>query len=359
MKKKLKVMHFVSGIGNDGVQQYLINYTSRLNKNYSIDESIVYQYKADYLKLKKQQFIGNKTFRITAKKDNPFNNLWETYKLLKKEEPDIVEAHMNLSNFFPLFIALLCGVPIRISHSHIAQDIDNINPKLAPVYKMLCIKFATNLVACGKAAGKYMYGNRDFKIIYNAINLKDYSFNLENRKEIRKKYDISDSTVVLGNIGRIVEQKNHKFLIDIFSDYLKKNSDAVLFIIGDGELKPELKKYISHKNCGNKIILISGVESTEKFYSAFDAFVLPSLYEGLPVVGIEAQANGVATLLSKNIDVSMVYSDNVKLLPINKGTDCWVDSIERNSRRNKINNNVKYDIEHQYHKLHEYYQGLS
>ena len=146
----------------------------------------------------------------------------------------LFRSHMNLVNFFPLFIAWLCRVPVRISHSHIAQDINNINPHLAPLFKKLCILFSNELVACGEAAGEYMYGDKKFHIIYNAIDLKKYSYSLTSREEIRKKYNIDANSMVIGNIGRINVQKNQKFLIDIFADYLRKNSNAFLFIIEIG-----------------------------------------------------------------------------------------------------------------------------
>lgn len=356
--KRIKIIHFVSGIGNDGVAQYLINYTRLMNKNYPVDETVVYQHEANSIKLKLEESIGNKTIRIPFKSKHPFKNLIATYKIIHKEKPDIVEAHMNLVNFFPLFIAWLCRVPVRISHSHIAQDIDNINPKLAPIYKKLCILFSNNLVACGEAAGKYMYGNRPFRILYNAIDLKKYSYNSKSRKEIREKYGISDNAMVIGNIGRINVQKNQKFLIDIFSDYLRQNSNAFLFIIGNGNVddEQELTDYIKSHNCKEKVIRIEGVKSTEKFYSAFDVFALPSLYEGLPVVGIEAQSSGVTVLLSQNIDPTVVYSSDTKLLPIDQGTHCWIKNFQKVNNRNLNSTNIdKYNIYVQYKKMYSFY----
>lgn len=352
MKSKIKVMHFVSGFKNGGVEQFLLNYTSLLNKNCNIDEVIVYQHKADPEKLELSKKLGNHMYEIPFKKTHPLKNLIATYKIIKKERPDIIHAHMSLVNFFPLSVAKFLKVPVRISHSHIAKD--NINPKLAPIFKKLNIKFSTNLVACGIQAGKYMYGDKDFDILYNAIDQNKYSFNESARVQIREKYHIKDNTMVLGHIGRCTEQKNQKFLIDIFSEYLKKNPNAILFIIGDGELSQSLDNYIDSKKITNKVIRIKHVRSTEKFYSAFDVFLLPSIYEGLPVVGIEAQASGVATLLSKNIDPTTIYTKNTKLLPINKGADIWIKNIKKvNNRRNMYSDN--YNIFKAYKQLYLFY----
>lgn len=356
--KKIKIMHFVSGFKNGGVEQVILNYTSLLNQNYNVQEVIVYQHEADKKKLELSKQIGNVMYRVPFKMKHPIGNLVQTYKIIKKEKPDIVHAHMNLVNFFPLFVAKLLGIPVRICHSHIAKD--NINPKLAPLFKKLNLKFANKYMACGLEAGKYMFGKKHFDILYNAIDINKYKFNLKNRNEIRNKYNISDDTILLGNIGRIVKQKNQKFLIDIFSDYLKVNKKAILMIIGCGspKLEKELEEYIKVKKCSNKIIRIDGVKSTEKYYSAFDVFMLPSLYEGLPVVGIEAQASGVTTLLSNHIDPTTVYSQNTKLLPINLGTQAWVRNIDRNTdRKKKTYKRSQYNINIQYPKLYEYYKN--
>ena len=228
-----------------------------------------------------------------------------------------------------------------------------------------------------------MYGNKNFHIIYNAIDLKKYSYNLASRKEIRKKYGIDSDSMVIGNIGRINVQKNQKFLIDIFADYLQENPNAFLFIIGNGEFDDEqdLANYIKKKNCKKKqifdffhhsdnfsdtkknckknVIRIEGVKSTEKFYSAFDIFALPSLYEGLPVVGVEAQASGVTTLLSKNIDPSVVYSVDTQLLPIDQGTRCWIENFKRTGNRSLSDAYTeKYNIDFQFKNLYKFYCNL-
>lgn len=356
MKSKIKVMHFVSGFRNGGVEQVLLNYTGLVNKNYDIDEVIVYQHKANPKKLKLSQELGNRMYEIPFKKEHPLKNIVATYKLIKKEKPDIVHAHMNLVNFFPLLIAKILGVRGRISHSHIAHD--NINPKLVPIFKKLNIISSTNLMACGQSAGNYMYGRKIFTILYNAIDQSKYRYNPKYRKEIRQIYDLSNNTVVLGSIGRNVEQKNQKFLIDIFSDYLKLNNNSVLMLIGDGPLSSDLDNYIKQKGCSNKIIRVKSTLSTEKYYSAFDIFLLPSLYEGLPVVSIEAQANGLVNLLTDSIDKTVDYTGKVRFLSIKDGTRVWVKNIANSlheNQRKEFNEDNNYNIKMHYKDLYSYY----
>ena len=352
MDKKLKVMQFVSGFKNGGVEQVLLNYTKLINKHYNVENIIVYQHKADPVKKKMAEEMGNKLIEIPSKRSNIFRHLWVTYKLLKLEKPDIVHAHMSLTNFFPLSVAKLVGIPVRISHSHIAQD--EFSHYITPLFKKLNILFATQLMACGKKAGKYMYGQHKFEILYNAINQEKYKYNINWRKQIRNDYGIPLNSIVLGTIGRTVEQKNQKFLVDLFDAYNAQNHDSYLIIVGEGKLSKELDDYINKKESKNKIIRIKNVKSTEKFYSAFDVFLMPSLYEGLPVVAIEAQASGVTTLLSDNIDSSVAFSPSVRFLPIT-GLKPWLREIKKQKGRKYNFNNNHYDIMAQYPNLYDFY----
>ncbi|WP_270457412.1 glycosyltransferase [Lactobacillus gasseri] len=356
-KSKIKVIHFVSGFKNGGVEQVLLNYTKLLNKRHDdIENVIVYQHTADFEKLKMSEKIGNRMIEIPAKREGIFKHLYVTYKLLKREKPDIVHAHMSLTSFVPLSVATILGIPVRIAHSHIAQD--EFNPHIVPILKKLNILFATNLLACGEKAGKYMYGKKKFNILYNAIDQDKYKYQPQWKNEIRKKYHIGADSIVLGTIGRVVKQKNQEFLIDIFDRYNEIQPNSYLFIIGDGELSDDLNRYINTKKSKNKIIRISAVKSTEKLYSAFDIFLMPSLYEGLPVVAIEAQSSGIPTLLSENIDHSVIFSDKVDMLPINHGVKPWVKKLQfwvntKDNRKFKGNNN--YNIKIQYQRLFDFY----
>lgn len=358
----MKVMHFTAGFVNGGVEQVLLNYTGKLNKKYGVQESIVYLHNADPAKKELSEQLGNKMYQIPARRESLWGNIKATYKLIKKEKPDIVHSHMSLMNFFPLTIAKFLGVPVRISHSHLAlKGQDSIKDR---IYKRLTNWSANKFVACGEEAGKYLYGNKKFNILFNAIDPQKYKFSQVARDEIREKYNIPEDAFLIGNIGRIVEQKNQKFLVKIFDEFYKQYPKSYLMIIGKGEKgqkdEKELEQYIKSKKSAPHIIRISGVKSTEKFYSAFDIFAMTSLYEGLPVVAIEAQASGIPTILSKNIDPSVIYSDKVNLLPIDKGSKPWVREFV--SWKNKdfdrnFKGNSNYNINVQYQKLFDWYSS--
>lgn len=353
-------MHFTAGFVNGGVEQVLLNYTGKLNKEYGVDESIVYLHKADAEKKKLSEQLGNRMYQIPARRESLLGNIKATYKLIKEERPDVVHSHMSLMNFFPLTIAKILGVPVRVSHSHLALS----GPESTKnkIYKKLTIWSANELVACGEEAGKYLYGNRDFHILFNAIDQKKYHFNQNSRDEIRKQYNIPEDAFLIGNIGRIVEQKNQKFLVAAFDKFYEQNPNSYLMIIGKGEkdqnVEQRLETYIINKKSAANIIRVKGVRSTEKFYSAFDVFAMPSLYEGLPVVAIEAQASGIPTVLSENIDKSVVYSDKVDLLPINQGANLWAQKFQfwKNKKFDRsFKGNDNYNIRVQNKKLFDWY----
>ena len=322
---KIKVLHFVSGLGNDGVTQVIKNYTSKLNQHYNIENIVVYQHHAKADKVLELQQIGDKLYEIPYKSDHPFANLLETYKIIKKEQPDIVHAHMSLLSFYPLSVAWLLRVKVRIAHAHIAQD--NINPHMAKVFKKLNYIFANHYIACGQSAGKYLFGKRHFDIMYNAIDQSKYKFDLKKRKLLREKLKISDNTVIIGTLGRLTKQKNQGFLIDIFNQYHHDNPNSKLIIVGVGELEDKLYQKIKSIHQEENIIIVPGTNDPESYYSAFDFFVLPSLYEGLPVSAIEAQASGINMILSNNIDRDVQYNSNVTFLPVDKGAAPWVFAI--------------------------------
>lgn len=352
--KRIKVVHFVSGFKDGGVEQMLLNYTKLLNKNLPVDNVIVYQHSANVSKKKLSESYGNKMYRLPFKKSHPINNLQMTYRILKNEKPDIVHAHMNLVNFFPLFVARFLKIPVRISHSHIAED--NVNPILAPFFKRLNMLTANSFAACGKKAGEYMYGKHNFEIIYNAIDEDKYTFSMSSREKLRKKFDISDKTTVLGTVGKANKQKNQFFLVDIFARYHQINKDSKLIIVGDGELSDQLDQHIQQSKCQNCVIRVKSVRSTEEYYSCFDYFLLPSLYEGLPVSAIEAQASGVKCLLSDTIDETTSFTGSVEFLPIDRGVDPWVEALQSFSLENRqVDENNRYNIKKEYKRLYDYY----
>lgn len=325
--EKVRVCHVVSGLKSGGVESMILNYCSLLDQN-KYDFHILYQHEPSKKNVDEFEKINFRLCRIPSKIKHPIKNFTATYKYLKNNNIDVVHCHMTLMNFIPLIAARVLKIKVRICHSH-NSDVrkKNIIVKLVEkILKKLCINNSTNLVSCGEDAGKYMYGNRKFEILHNALDLDKFKYNENIRNSIRKKYNIDDNCVLIGHIGRFTEQKNHKFIVDIISSMSNKNRDIKFMLLGDGELRQEIEQLVFDKNIQENVIFTGIVPNSNEYYSAFDLFILPSLWEGLPVVGVEAQAAGLLCIFSNNIDKKCII-DNDKSCMLQLVVDDWNSKI--------------------------------
>ena len=167
------------------------------------------------------------------------------------------------------------------------------------------------------------------QILNNAIELEKYAFNPEARDRIRREYNIGKTDYVIGHVGRFMKQKNHKYLIDIFAEFNNKVPNSYLLLLGTGELEDEIHHYVNGRGLSDRVIFTGSVANVEDFYQAMDVFMLPSLYEGLPVVAIEAQAADLPVLISENVDHSCAITDNVSFIPVSENIDRWLDILDR------------------------------
>ena len=331
---KKKVCHIVSGLKAGGVESMIYNYCKYIKDDYKF--YLLYQHEASQKNLDEFEKIGFELKKIPPKIKHPIKNFIETYKFLKKNEIDIVHCHMTLMNIIPLFAARLLHIEVRICHSH-NNDVRKKNcliKVLEKIIKYLCIKNSTHLVACGNEAGKYMYGERKFYILNNAMDLDLYKYNKNNREKIRKQYSLKYDEILIGHIGRFTEQKNHKFLTD---------NKYKLMLIGDGELRNKIEKIVLEKGLNEDIIFTGIVPNTNEFYSAFDLFLLPSLWEGFPVVSIESQISGLKCAYSNNIDVNCKILDTTMLID-NNDINKWIEfSLITNNDYDRTCNEVLFE----------------
>lgn len=279
-------------------------------------------------------------------------------KFLTNNKYDIIHCNMPNMAFIYFYFAKKHNIKVRILHSHQNKYSDNIlhsirNYPLAKIGKRL----ATNRIACSNLAGKFLFKNEKYDIINNAIEVEKFIYNKETRNQIRKKLGIQNKFVI-GNVGRFTSQKNQDFLIDIYSEIYKKNSESILIIIGDGKLEKRLKSKAKKINLEKNIIFLSKINDVNKYYQAMDAFVLPSIYEGLPVVGIEAQTAGLKTYLSTNITKETSINDRLTtFIPLEKGPKYWATEI-LNADNNYKRENMSKIVTQRGYNIHEQSQKL-
>ena len=291
-------------------------------------------------------------------------------KILKEGHYKIVHSHINTLSVFSLFAAKCAGVPVRIAHSH---STTNKKEKKKNLLKQLLRPFselfATDYMCCSELAGRWLFGDKEYDkgnvyLLNNAIDLDKFKYNETLRKKKRKELGIKDDTLVIGHIGRFVAQKNHDYLIDIFNEIHKKNNNSVLLLAGQGPLMEEIKNKAKELNLDDSVKLLGQRNDANELYQAFDVFLLPSLYEGLPVVGVEAQAAGLLCYLSDDMTKETKVLDITKFMSLNNTPEEWADNILDDVKKYKRIDTSKemtaknFNIKEEAKKLEEYYLNL-
>ena len=272
---------------------------------------------------------------------NPYDNgPFKYIKAIKRffeEHHDFDVVHCNIPNYgmFYLKQAKKYGIQARIMHSH-SPNVPHQFPLSILEKAMECegVKNANAFLACSNAAGKYLFGKRKYAVIPNSINYAEYQYSLRDRELLRKKYSISPDALAILFVGRIDKEKNPIFAAKVFEEVYKASPDSVLIYLGNGKLADELKRYADNSFAKNKIFLLGNVDDTRPFYSMADCLLMPSIFEGLPLVAIEAQASGLPCLLSDAINDETIISKNCIKLDINSHPSLWATAILNLPKRN-------------------------
>ena len=294
----------------------------------------------------------------------------ELKKVLKENNYEIVHSHISTMSVFSLFAAKCAGVPVRIAHSHSTTNKKEKKKNLMKqVLRPFSKVFATNYMCCSELAGRWLFGDKEYDkgnvyLLNNAIDLDKFKYNESLRKKKRKELGIKDDTLVIGHIGRFVAQKNHTFLIDIFNEIHKKNNNSILLLAGQGPLMEDIKNKVKDLNLEDSVEFLGQRNDANELYQAFDVFLLPSLYEGLPVVGVEAQAAGLLCYLSDDMTKETKVLDITKFMSLNNTPEEWADNILDDVKKYKRIDTSKemtaknFNIKEEAKKLEEYYLNL-
>lgn len=247
-------------------------------------------------------------------------------------EFNAVHIHTSsLSSLEILYFAKKYGIRKRIIHSHNTVQAGLIHNILHWLNKPWLHFLATDYLACSKVAANWLYRFsgvlKKAIIINNGIDLKLFEFNEDYRKEIRHKYDIAPDEIVIGHVGRFDVVKNHTFLIDIYESYLKLNPNSKLVCVGVGNMIECINEKVHQKGLVDKVIFAGLQKDIYKYLSAFDYFVFPSLYEGLPVALVEAQASGLMTICSDKVSSEVRLSEYLSQYELSRSADEWAKYI--------------------------------
>ena len=277
-----------------------------------------------------------------------FSHMRELKKICKSNSYKIMHSYNGTMNIFSMYIGWRCHIPIRINESismgHKADKKNILKSFLKPFSKL----FSTHFMANGEECGKWQFGEKTFNkgeiaIFKSIINVDVNKYDVQLRKKTREEFSWEDS-IVIGHIGRLTEQKNTLFIIDIFNEIHKKEKRAKLLIIGDGNLKEKMLDRIKQYGLGEYVLYLGRREDIPQFYNAMDVFLLPSLYEGVPVVGVEAENCGLPMFFSTEIPrESSVCDDLGYFIDLDKSPAHWAEKILNVTYKNMENRRGRED----------------
>lgn len=361
--EKKTITHFVSSVSKgSGVMSVIMNYYRHIDREkYQFDFIYFREFPDNYID--EISRLGGNLYRITSPQN--FFKFKKDLKIIFKDNNSTI-LH-NHEVYLSVFLRKILSSKIKIvTHSHNTELSDKRISKIRN--KILCrniIKNSNQLIACSNDAGKALYGNANFSTLYNAIDVETFLFSKKKRNEVRKKMDLENEKII-GNIGRLCNQKNQLFLLDIFKELSQIDDNVKLIVIGDGELKTEIYNKVEKLKLKEKVIILPFQENISDYLQVFDVFVLPSLYEGLPVVGVEAQAASLKCFFSDTI-TKEVNILNASFLSIKNNQEEWAKEIYRelsidNNNRKKVMNDVfdkkGFNIYYSVKSLENIYNGL-
>ena len=360
----MKILYVVKNMRlANGVASYVMNYYRKLRNvpNIKMDFLIVSDVPSPYYDEIKGD--GNNVYILPSYKKNLFKVIKFLKDLFNSEEYDVIHCNTVNSSSLILKIAKNYNIPVRILHSHATKNGDNLLKRLVgSFFKKIAIKNANSYFACSKYAGDSMFKEREYTIIHNAVDISKFEFNKKIRENIRKNAKVSNDSLIVMTVGRITKQKNPFFIVDIIEKIVKKEDKVIFWWFGSGDLDDKIKEYINKKSLNNKVKLFGSISNVSDYYSAADIFILPSLFEGLPVVGIEAQISGMLALFSDKITHEVKISKNCYFINI-EAAELWAKMIFRfrNYDRDKNIKSIRkkeYDINFQYKNLLNKYKEL-
>jgi glycosyltransferase involved in cell wall biosynthesis len=275
--------------------------------------------------------LGGKIYRTPSFSPFHYNSYKKEIIKVFKDHPEykVLHAHADL-NGWPVKFAAKCGVPVRIAHSHNSKTSFNLK-YLFMKYQQKWIKdYTTHMFMCSTPAGVWSYGSEAVnsgKVLFvkNGIDTDKFKYNKEVRNIVRTELG-AENKIIFGHIGRFTEQKNHRFIVEIFNEIHKKNSNTLLVLCGEGRLMNEVKNQVKQLDLQESVKFLGVRKDPERIYQAFDLFLFPSLWEGLPLTGIEAQTSGLPVLMSDVITDETIVTNNVKKYSLQSSPADWADA---------------------------------
>lgn len=339
MKNILFISKWLSVAGTETFMMNVLRYIDR--RKFRVDFLIFSDLESDYSK--EAEMLGAKIYRLPAR-----NSGFGYYKSLNEFfregcQYDVVHScEGSLSSIAPIYYAYKYEIPIRIVHSHNSNCKGFINRVLHTINRNFIPLLSTCNLACSSLAARHFFGKRNCAIVKNGVDTDRYKFNEERRRLFRERYNISPSTHVLGHIGRFDEVKNHDFLLDIFLEYKKRFHDSKLLLVGGGLLEGKINQKVKDLGIDGSVFFLGVRNDIPDILCAMDCFVMPSLYEGLPFVLVEAQTSGLPCVISNTINKDSKLTPYLSFCGLKDDAGLWAEEIKDKMGKNNRDEGVKY-----------------
>ena len=365
MKEPIRILNLFTIMNRGGTETMVMNYYRKIDKSKVQFDFMVHRSEQG-LYDKEIEELGGRIFRMIPIRPWSLNAYRKQLSEFFKNHPEykIIHSQMSELGYYAFVEAKKVGIPVRISHAHSSPN--GFNLKTIPRFylKKRMLPYITHMFMCGEKAGEWLFGkkNKNSTIqVNNAIDAKKYIFNPTLREKVRREFNISNNQIVVGHVGNFTEPKNHKFIIDVFSEIQKQNKNAVLLLVGDdsGHLGLEIHQKIQQLGLQN--VIFTGTRSdVDELMQAMDVFLFPSLFEGLSLASVEAQAAGLPVLISDRVPIECKKTDLVKVIPLATPVSVWADAVfeaAKVERRNTYDEIKKagFDVEENAKWLQEFY----
>lgn len=365
-KQPIRVLQIMGIVCGGGVESVIMNYYRNIDRTKVQFDFVIDGYEKSLLD-DEILSLGGKVYKIEPYSRNIFKYIYQIYRIVKDNNYEIVHSNMNTLAVFSLFAAWLAGAKIRILHNHsTAVKSEKLRSAMKYILRPFAPIFANRYMACSVLAGEWMYGKKKMqsgkvKVLNNAIDVDKFAYNPEIRKRLRRELNIDRDTLVIGHVGRFMYQKNHDFLIDIFKELHKERKNSLLLLIGDGLLRQTIEEKVRNYNLQDSVKFLGLRKDVKDLYNVIDVFVLPSWYEGLPVVSVEAQANGLPCFVSDKVSKECNLSGSMNFIGLDKSAPYWSKEIlnsdlgrNKKAKQDLIEN--KFDIHSEVINLMNFYK---
>lgn len=332
MQKQIKVLMVVPNLRvSNGVASYAMNYFRALDHNrVHMDFCLIDDIDSPYYQEIKD---AGGSYYILPKIKKPVSQIKECRRILKEGKYDILHNNILLGSILLMQCSKAAHVPVRILHSHNSRlGETSKKEKRNALFVPLIKSAATNYAACSKLAAQILFGEKEFVFIPNIISEERVVFSKEKRTQIRTEMG-AEGKIIIGSIGRVAAQKNPIFALDVIKEVVKCNPKVEYWWIGSGPMDNDLKKGVVQRGLDKNVRGLGSREDVPDLLQAMDIFFLPSLFEGLPVTGVEAQAAGLPSVISASVTQEVVYTDLVEFVPLDSPVESWVKAIDNQIKR--------------------------